>query len=1301
MKKNLLLVAALGLTVSANAQVFQYGFEMTDDAKVIQPTNWDFEDSNYDPAYKEDVIGGGQSLYAKTTGTCETYQRVVGLFGNCIQGEKSYRLTLKAKGKGSMNIGILKGCYNHDLALQAGNGDNFSDQLFNLSLPTSTKTYTYMFWCPSQADMDRKRKSISWLSEEAKGDMMVDTIWNQDFIRLSFNTEGEFLVDDIVLTESYIAGVTFNGDAIAVDFGYQTNAAKLAGETGYNLNVDCVSVTQDEEELSIGAAELHDDGKLYIYLEDEIDEADGEVKVSFKNDGTLTYSTTTAPFSFTTLNAPVCDFEEVAVYDEDLDEESVIYSEAVLLSTTPVNNAFEVDVNTQEFSFTFSKEVLIESTIFGAPEATLDGAGINNEKLELVSTENGTTLTFKRTGTTPMSKGSYTLSIKNVRNSMNRESSEAVTPATTFEAGDIKIGKSEYTLVYDGTFPDAVENNGAPANWTVVTDSELRYDTTAYGSGGRVFAFTNSSVQKACYFRTSNKSQEGYVSSPKFTLPAADIELRAFIAAWKNSVKLRLEIFKADSTSVHAEEVTSTVNLNGEKNGKEFQTAKIRFTPEAGDYYFRVSVAEPGDGMIEAMCGGIQAYTYVEEEGDKPQNTVYFTDDFSHTENDKVMVATSGWIMYDASCGFDTKPWCKPGEGRSSSGGVLNRNSFSGLYLRCATPANQYALYGADIPEALNGLIETIPLELPAGILTLSYDVTGWDSSLPKTWFEIFPYEAGRDYGSTEATDYIVRKEVECQSYLTNDHTPDPVDKVMMDIKIPAAGRYVIKLTCNGSGTYGQAVFDNINLMKMGSKGVQYKIDLYDLIAKADEELSTAKADANNVGSTQDNLESLITYYKSNTLHTIAEYDLATKELEAAIKAMKARRANVSDYNQGTMAALKELVENTKGSKFEVIDQYSFAEATIARFDGKLCTDLDDEELATAVNDIKLAHDALDYMIKTGVGVLTKQIQELAKLLIKFSPAAEESDLIIAADEAVSDNQNLARALKVQVAKALCDTIVKGYNFSVFNSDTETSDEETIDLTSFVPNGYFYCTSLSRQNTPATSWPHWTVEATAGVMPSYGWDGWTEDTKARPVANSRICMGWVGNAGFTASNTVDVLPAGTYSITAGFGNSGVADRITNNEAEMFNETNYAYLYVTCGEKVDTLAATTFDGHNVVKQEMGEIQVTVPEGEKYATIGLKAAVNVTAGFCSFGGGVNTTDNFHLIMTAKDPNFNYAKLSKDLEEEISGIQVATRDDAPVSVVYYNLNGVQTVAPSGISIQVETYSDGYTVVKKINRK
>ena len=110
------------------------------------------------------------------------------------------------------------------------------------------------------------------------------------FYRLSFRGAGStYYIDDLSLVKSMIGGVEYNDDVLRVDFGYQTNISELAKADEEGLlpvPVDIVSlkglIGEEEEELEPIFVEYHDDGYLYIWLDESCDNFDG-LKVSFHN----------------------------------------------------------------------------------------------------------------------------------------------------------------------------------------------------------------------------------------------------------------------------------------------------------------------------------------------------------------------------------------------------------------------------------------------------------------------------------------------------------------------------------------------------------------------------------------------------------------------------------------------------------------------------------------------------------------------------------------------------------------------------------------------------------------------------------------------------------------------------------------------------------------------------------------------------------------------------------------------------------------------------------------------------------
>lgn len=103
---------------------------------------------------------------------------------------------------------------------------------------------------------------------------------NKFFVRLSFSSDDtQFQVDNISLTKSTIGGVEYSGSKIRVDFGYKTNLGDLAKAAYAQNKIDAVEVQNEGlkyftvwgknstgwSRIPIASAEYHGDGYMYMF----------------------------------------------------------------------------------------------------------------------------------------------------------------------------------------------------------------------------------------------------------------------------------------------------------------------------------------------------------------------------------------------------------------------------------------------------------------------------------------------------------------------------------------------------------------------------------------------------------------------------------------------------------------------------------------------------------------------------------------------------------------------------------------------------------------------------------------------------------------------------------------------------------------------------------------------------------------------------------------------------------------------------------------------------------------------------
>ena len=104
------------------------------------------------------------------------------------------------------------------------------------------------------------------------------------FVRLSFSSDDtKFQVDNISLTKSTIGGVEYSGGKLRVDFGYKTNLADLAKAAEAVNKIDAVEVKNDDNkyftvwglmgstwvQVPIASAEYHGDGYMYMFTQED------------------------------------------------------------------------------------------------------------------------------------------------------------------------------------------------------------------------------------------------------------------------------------------------------------------------------------------------------------------------------------------------------------------------------------------------------------------------------------------------------------------------------------------------------------------------------------------------------------------------------------------------------------------------------------------------------------------------------------------------------------------------------------------------------------------------------------------------------------------------------------------------------------------------------------------------------------------------------------------------------------------------------------------------------------------------
>ena len=375
----------------------------------------------------------------------------------------------------------------------------------------------------------------------------------------------------------------FSGDVILLNFGFDTNLPEMVKESGAKriiFDSSCVTVKVNGQEVAIYSVEACDDGRFYIFTEEEIDD-NAVVELTFTNSLNISYT------DGANAGSPVDNFNGIVTYNEEVQDEG-LYQEPYpyayvtptlmssnpeegsfnLSSSTPINLVFDKPVDCSKIEVTANGSALTVSPASGfAKEITASGS-LPNGKCEIVVT--------KVYGEEIMADeifGEFTFTISVGQSSFdpNDQMAELIAP--------------EY-------FANCAAG-GIPEGFFVMFGQEERPGGTSYGSGPRMFNFAEGGdFTKGLYFREGYAeygSTEGY----DLYLEAGKKYVISFNSAmWKASGStLDLKIFSKDNTddALLTQTVQNKPDVNGGTGAVNGSTkTSIEFIPEAtGNYIVR------------------------------------------------------------------------------------------------------------------------------------------------------------------------------------------------------------------------------------------------------------------------------------------------------------------------------------------------------------------------------------------------------------------------------------------------------------------------------------------------------------------------------------------------------------------------------------------------------------------------------------------------------------------------------------------------------------------------------------------
>lgn len=1291
MKKRYIPYVAVLLAASANAQtpVFHEGF---DAEQTKQPTeaawyeyinhitnangtdSWTIDNTeqaegdgclkiaNVDPEFAEDEDMDKYDQF---------WQRAVKFRNLPLQEGKSYRLTWRLKGantwfngtedkKSRMFVSLMQGGENADIPLLDAQGNEFKYEVSYLN-PDEYEKYTRMFhFASAQLQKD------TYAQQHPDKDPLADTF----FATFNVINPGEYYLDEVDLVESPIAAVKYGNEAICIDFGFATNIADLANNSPIGVVImpeGCVKLTINGEEADIETVELHKDGKMYIYPTDGVGE-DAEIKVTFENPTDeacqVKYQGTLAPEGA----VPSFTDEAGTDFDEEIDQESsYIYFEPSFISATPAEGSFGLE-NVTEVSFTFDRVMDVKA---GTIKCVLDGS----EQLVLKTTEDSETLTFERADKSAFPKGMLQITLEGVKSAVGIPSYETFT--LSFEVGQVQIAETTYEAAGSALFPEAADGS-IPEGWTVYSDGELREGGTTWGTGGRVFS-TVAPQGKGIYTRANGDA--GSIQSPVVAIPAGDIEIRSYLAYWSNPSDIQVDVCDEAGNVVATKTVTPSVagEANRNNSGFQFEVCPITFNTKGGNFYVKYTLLTAGlNGMF---VGGYDVYTYKQSAGESTETQIVFADNsFGAVENNGAPKPGSGWRMYDledtAEKGYfnngENWGW---GHSRFWTGrGFKNLSSL--FYTRNGGWPNHYITYG----EIIESEPDEPTLELAEGRHQFTYYALNWKGGPLEYHFQIID----------EETKEIVKEVITTVEEVAggnNDYSGDS-HKIQFVYSVPKAGKYSIKY-----GGTGESFSGPVTIEKLGSQAA-YQLGIVNAArALAEEELANC-LDAKYDGTTKTALQELITKYANPgaILHTPAEVDAARIELESATKAMATRRDNIDRY-ASALTAVENGVLAAMETKYEKLEQFPIAQEAYNKYLAIEPQTLEDAELIDAVAVMSNTGALLENMVKTCVPFLTQQMADLSAAIIALDAEAFADETVIAADEAISDDQALVKNLKKIYAAKLYAKIAAGDPIVEIPEDYDEEEPANRPVSFLIQNSKFYSTTVIPDNKPneassVDDFPGWTIVTSGRIQPL--WDkGWGQQgpSPVRPVYDCAVCAPWGDNT-YSVEQLISDLPVAKYMVSLVI----AADAIAADNPPVLKA------YVTVGENTTEIqweGNTDADGNVTYARDNNtptKFMDVVPAVDgNLASLTLGADMKVAC----FG----RVDDANLYIVDKAEGFDYAAAAKALEEDIKvGIEAAGAPEGePVSVTYFNANGVQIATPEGVTIKIARYANGCVTVTK----
>ncbi len=746
-----------------------------------------------------------------------------------------------------------------------------------------------------------------------------------------------------------------------------------------------------------------------------------------------------------------------------------------------------------------------------------------------------------------------------------------------------------------------------------------------------------------------------------------------------------------------------------------------------GKYNLNITKIYPKNHLSERIYGDtIMVLNIGKISSDEKQDTL-MTDDFAASGNS--WIVTSGaedGSMQDANAGSG----CRLMHGQS---GFVSDILYLGA--RDNTTTGGVALYGTKEEAKLT-------LELKTYHLTLGAAKWDGDNAARQLTVQVFA-EGDVDVTTGAVVDGKTPVASETKAIEPNFKTETKATRFDVLVPITSAGNYIIRLvTANANGNpggYGDAsAIGDVKFMYIPDiPGLEWVTLLNNALNDAKKIREKYVKDC-YAGAEFTALNEAIAKYEveKESYTNPSAYQTAADDLVALGEAMTKHGGLCDSYYESIQKGIDVVRQNkmpngdpNQATKFVNTDLFAQLEAAVEKYHGTSewrnvadtiadpeaepvwqlfysCDSLTVEsELEVAVAELKDIVDKTSKLFTEGesklqdggIKVLVDRLRRGA-LTMQALGAAKDEPSVVAALNAVTDDDELAQVVKYKITTMLYDSLSTAGNtlFTPVLDDNFNEITPEFDMTAFVKNGNTYV------NAGEKAAPGWDITGSVGYFLNWGA---SHDNSIVPEDLSFT----IYHAEGSATQLITDLPAGIYTVTidaARWDNPRyvAGDKVNNVEispdmvgqwkADVPECNTFAFIRTSKNLDVepgldadyDAVDTLQYYGQYVMHHESVFENVEIKDGK------LELGVNFAS-----DGGQYFFDYVRLTMTAPIAGLDYAKAKADFVE--TGIEPAQVAATVSAIEVYDLNGMRmTKATRGLNIVKKYMSDGSVRIQKV---